>query len=458
MSKNPLWRWYPQRRVNLADDHLRPHRWNGSFLMRPIDKQIAQQSQDSLTLSSVMRLRYLWLDGLFTASSEAFFLNFLSLYALALGAQATDLGKFSSIANLMGALALFPGAWLVQKWQRRKRISIISIGLVSRILVLLLALVPSFSSSMRGAILLVFGLNALRTFFANFGTPAWTALVADIVPEGIRAQYFSFRNLIMGLATLFLTPLAGYFILTINQESETAFRGYQYGLLVAFFLGMGSTLNFGRIQEPELPRVSSEEKKTTKKLPMKRGYWGYLFSAFIFNIALHIAAPFFNVYMVQELGTTATGIGMVNAITSLTGLFGQRWYGGMIEKKGAMWINLSTGLLIPLLPLAWAGVSQTWHIGVINFFGGVWWAGFLLSGFNLLLELTPDENRPHAVALYQTAVFSAAIFGPLIGDVLVGEIGFQAVFIASGIGRYLAAAIFFFFTYRLVTSSADLAE
>ena len=36
----------------------------------------------------------------------------------------------------------------------------------------------------------------------NFANPAWTALVAEIVPEFVRGRYFSLRNLTMGMATL----------------------------------------------------------------------------------------------------------------------------------------------------------------------------------------------------------------------------------------------------------------
>jgi MFS family permease len=64
----------------------------------------------------------------------------------------------------------------------------------------------------------------------------------------------------------------------------------------------------------------------------------------------------------------------------------------------------------------------------------------------LLLILTPDEQRPRAVALYQTAVFFSAVVGPLLGGYLADAVSFKLLFGLSGIGRLLGMIIFLGFT------------
>ena len=88
------------------------------------------------------------------------------------------------------------------------------------------------------------------------------------------------------------------------------------------------------------------------------------------------------------------------------------------------------------------------QVGIINTFSGFLWAGYNLSNFNLLLELTPDEGRPRAVALFQTAVFGSAVIGPLLGGFLADAIGFKFVFGLSSAGRYLGIALFILLTIR----------
>lgn len=81
-------------------------------------------------------------------------------------------------------------------------------------------------------------------------------------------------------------------------------------------------------------------------------------------------------------------------------------------------------------------------VGVNNLVAGFLWAGFTLANFNMLLLLTPDDQRHRAAALYQTAVFTSAVIGPLIGGYLADNVGYSMVFTASGVGRLLAMLIF----------------
>ena len=87
-------------------------------------------------------------------------------------------------------------------------------------------------------------------------------------------------------------------------------------------------------------------------------------------------------------------------------------------------------------------------MGIINTLSGFLWAGYNLSNFNLLLELTPDEQRPRAVALFQTAIFGSAVVGPLLGGYLADAIGFRFIFGLSSAGRLLGMALFLWLTIR----------
>ena len=102
----------------------------------------------------------------------------------------------------------------------------------------------------------------------------------------------------------------------------------------------------------------------------------------------------------------------------------------------------------PLAPLAWAVITAPWQVGIINIFSGFLWAGYNLSSFNLLLELTPDDQRPRAVALFQTAVFGSAVIGPILGGFLADALGFRYIFGFSAAGRILGMILFILFTIR----------
>lgn len=135
-------------------------------------------------------------------------------------------------------------------------------------------------------------------------------------------------------------------------------------------------------------------------------------------------------------------MGVSAGITSLVALLGQSIFGRLIDTKGNFWVQRTTGLLIPILPALWMVVATPWEAVLIGVAGGFVWAGFNLSNFNLLLDLTPVEQRARAVALYQTVVFAAAVVGPLAGGYLTDLAGFKLIFGVSFVGRIAGMLIF----------------
>jgi MFS family permease len=113
-----------------------------------------------------------------------------------------------------------------------------------------------------------------------------------------------------------------------------------------------------------------------------------------------------------------------------------------------VWVVTTTGFMIPSLPLAWVFVTAPWQTSFVEAFGGLIWAGYNMANFNLLLEMTPDERRAEAVALYQTVVFLSAVAGPLLGGYLAGVLGFRAIFALSAAGRLLGVVVFVWLAVR----------
>jgi MFS family permease len=171
-------------------------------------------------------------------------------------------------------------------------------------------------------------------------------------------------------------------------------------------------------------------------------------SGFVWNLALQVAAPFFNVYLVRHLGAGVGTVGLLAGINTLFGLLGSGLFGRVMDRLGALRTQALCGLLIPIIPTAWIWVTAPWQVGVLEAYAGLVWAGYNLANFALLLELTPASHRPQAVALYQTVVFASAVAGPLLGGWLADAYGFAVIFGASGAGRLLGILLFIWLAVR----------
>lgn len=457
-------RLYFQRRVDAAVDHLRPQRWNWTAVVNPLDRTISRQAGESLTRERLRSLRFFWLDGLFAAISDNFYISFVPLFALAYGATNGQIGWLTAVANLLGALAFLPGARLVERVGKRNPVVIWTGGTVMRLTLLAFALFPFFVQQPQVAIVLIVVLEGVRSFAGNLANPAWTALVADLVPESLRGRYFGGRNFAMGVAALFVAPVAGRLISTGNAYGTSEVLGYQIVFFLGFVFGMVSTYLFYRIGEPpSLAAATPEQQKVSLRqlTSSSPGYAGLVISAFIWNMGLQVAAPFFNVYLVSELDASATVVGVLAAVAAFAALFGQRYFGGAIDSRGSFWVMRFCGFIIPFAPLAWGLVTASWQVVPINIVSGFLWAGYNLANFNILLEMTPDLHRARAVALYQTAVFSSAVVGPLLGGYLADAISFQVVFVLSGVTRMVGTILFVilaqrpYFAFREQTAVAN---
>ena len=384
--------------------------------------------------------RLLWWDGLVSNFSESFVLNFTGPFALALGATTGQIGWLSAFTNLASALALFPGARLVERTGQRKRIVVLTGGGVARLLLLVMAVAPLFLPG-TAAIYALIALIALRAFFSQLGFPAWSSLLADLVPAGIRGRYFASRNIGLAVAALIAAPLAG---LLADQLGLPL--GYQVSFFLAGLIGFGATAIFARIPEHPLPPASqtaTEKPEGIRSiLRTHPRFASFTAVAFLWNLALMIAGPFFSVYLVQDLGASPTQIGLLAAIFSVTNIVGQRVWGRLNDRRGAVWVMRLTGFLIPGVPLLWSIAPNPWYLIAVEGFSGFVWAGYGLASFNLLLGLAPAAQRARYTAIYQVSVFISAFIGPLLGGAFAAAIGIRPLFWVSAAGRVIAAFLF----------------
>jgi MFS family permease len=385
-------------------------------------------------------LRWLWFDGAFALGIDSIVTTYFMLYIVALGATSAQVGLLAALSGLGAAFALLPGALLVERIGHRKEIILAAGGSVSRIAILLAAGLP-FLVRGETAVILAIALSVLRDTAGNLSLPAWTSLVADIVPSQQRGRYFSSRTIGMTITGMVAVFIAGWIINRVGSPS-----GYQWAFLFAFFFGAGSFLCFSRIQDPSpapSPRAehagSSPILGSVLKHPV---FLALCFHSAVWNFSFNLAAPFFNIYLVHNLQANAIQVGVLAAAGSVVGLPALRYLGPIADRWGPRRIVLITSLLIPILPLAWVFVPSPWYVLGINLLSGALWAGFSLCLLNLLLQITPAEERARFTAVHQIVIALALSLGAATGGWVVTIAGYKAVFLLSAIGRLAAALIF----------------
>jgi MFS family permease len=421
----------------------------------------------SLSVKQRQNLTHFFYDGLFSAASDKIILTYMTIYLLTLGVTRQQIGFLSSISNFLNAMLLLPAAFLVEYSGLRKEITVKS-AIASRMMVLLMAILPFFLFGTTALVWIMLALFLLREAANNFGFPGWMALTGDMIPLEGRGRYFGTRNFIMGLAGIFGALVIGEAITQIGSPI-----GYQFAYLLAAVLGGVAILFFTRLIDPHTAKKPDPQSKEDQAHDPERFFQGFLgsftgifssikqhphfinFAIYVaaWNFSINIAAPFFNVYMVDTLYMTAAMIGVTTVANTAANMLVQRRVGLLADKWGNRMVSIIFLFLIPFLPLFWGiWVRQYWHALVIHTIGGLLWGGFNLVSFNNLLMQTPEDQRARFSAYYQIIVTLALSGGAALGSFLIPKIDFTGVALTSAAGRWIAAFLFVFLVGKPVKS------
>ena len=406
----------------------------------------------SLSVEKRHNLTLFFYDGLFSAASDKIILTYMTIYLLTLGVTRQQIGLLSSLSNLSNAVFLLPAALLVERSGERKGITIKS-AIASRVMVVLMALVPFILMGSSALIWTILILVLLREASNNFAYPGWMALTGDIVPIEGRGRYFGARNFVMGLAGMLVALVIGEAITRIGEPV-----GYQLAYLLAALLGAISITFFARLIDPvQKQKKNTDEEKdeiinltfldslkdiipSIKKQPH---FIKFAIYVAVWNFSINIAAPFFNVYMVDTLFLTAAMIGVATVANTFANMLVQRQVGLLADRWGNRIVTIIFVSLIPILPLMWGvWVKQYWHVILIQILGGILWGGFNLVSFNNLLFQTPQDQRARFSAYYQIIVTLSLSAGAALGSLLIPIIDFSGVTLVSSIGRWVGALLF----------------
>jgi MFS family permease len=402
---------------------------------------------DRVSMQRSMRISII--DGMFANASENMIGPFLALFALALGATKGQVGLLAALPALVSNSLQIPSARLTESWGDRKRLVVIT-TVISRLIVIAIATIPLMLQG-DAAIYTFIVLVTLRGLFSSIGVPGWTSIMADITPRDSRGSYFAYRNMLCNIAALLGTLIAGWLI-----KKHDFPIGYQVSFLLAMVVGLISSYVFSKIPILPMPR-----RPVTSQVPKGlRSWWGtishytafrnYCLTSVLWNFGVNFAGPLFAVYYRQDLGGDPGFWGIVTASGLIATVIGQRYWGRLADTYGQKNVMLVGGIGAASVPFFWWLVPR-WELAPIaQFLGSFCWGGYNLAAFNLILEITPDEERTTFVGVYNTMSGLASSIGPLVGGYLADFLGLRTVIIISGLLRWLG-----YFAFKAKVPSAS---
>jgi MFS family permease len=382
-------------------------------------------------------------EGIFNNASLQMTSNYIAPYAIHLGASNKEVAYLSVLQSLGSALAQIPGARIVVRWSRK---TVWNIAYFLSRFLWLFAVLILFLPAYQFAILMI--LVFLIYFFNGIRNPAWSSLMADIVPEQKRGEFFGKRNLIAGIAGLAAMMGSGLIL---------AVFGFGFLFISSIIIGLFAIYFFSRIKEPPLRSefhyrhsISFKPGNWIVAVRANRTFvWFTLYMGIIF-FAIAMSSPFYAVVMLKTLDIGYLWYAIIITINTLFIIASQPYWGKFSDRFGDRAILIITGVMICFIPVMWLFASNIWMLIFIQIYDGFLFGGWSLVIFNFLLATVPPDKKASYIANHSFVVGMSTVGGALAGGFLVeffqvnpsaGADGIYAVFIISFLLRLASLAL-----------------
>lgn len=421
------------------------------------------------------------LHGLLQNLSTGIYNPFISFIAIQLKATNQQVALISSLPALMSVISLIPGAFLLRRFDNKKRVTAF-LFLLNRVFILLLALVPLLTPDVRAAWFVVLvGLMNLPGAVANI---SWQSLMGDVFTKEQRSSAFASRNT-WGTLISFIPTLAAGWLMKIMGFPF----GYQVLFAVAFAVALAEVAFFMRLKTPGDPeqvvsdtgpadgsrrrfdgalnlrafveasllcfKTRSSKRpagpRTTMTVRIREEwdsvrqstlYCRYNICSLIFHFGWQMGWPLFTIYQVKYLGATAFWTGIFSVSSGIASFAAYRWWGRYADRVGNMRGLVFATLGMAINPVFYALSTQLWMIVVFNLIMGFFIAGTVLLLFNSLLDVAPPESRTNFIAYNNTLLNLSGIVAPLVGNWVADWLGIKGALLVTAGVRTLGTLAF----------------
>lgn len=372
------------------------------------------------------------LDGIFATifscvTGGVLLTNFL----LELGASSIEIGLLSSIPMLVNFLQPI-GAHIADRTTSRHWYTL-SIFTTSRLLWLVLivsiGLFCWHPGDSHHLVLWTLAIVLLTHILGALGSPSWVSWMAALVPHRLRGRYFGLRNSAANFTHLLFIPLLGF---VVAHWRGGSIQGYGVALSLAVVAGIVS-LGFQFLISDVNPQVPTQwergkskqsvvpEKGSFKTLLRDRNFIIFLLYWGVWMFAINLSAPFFNLYLLQDLGLSVSWVTIYSSLTAGANLLMLLVWGKLADRIGNRPLLLLVGLLVAVSPLLWLGIGSdrlalwVW-LPALNLLGGATWAAIDLCGNNIQMEISPTQGSSIYFAIAAAVSGLGGAFGTTVGS------------------------------------------
>ncbi|PZV12876.1 MAG: MFS transporter [Pseudanabaena sp.] len=369
----------------------------------------------------------------------------LSSFLIDLGASPFEIGMVSSLpmlANLLQPL----GALLSNRSYSRHDYGIwtfLSARLLWLVLLVGIILRGTNTDLSKELVYLTLTLVATSNILAAMGSASWMSWLAALVPKKLRGRYYSVRSIVSNVTGLLCLPIASFIVANWQGGSIT---GYGLVLSVGILAGVVSLTcqHFMIDINPQKYQAEQKQEQENNQISLfnnliapfqDRNLICFLIYVAFWGFAVNLSTPFFNLYMLENLGVDITWVTLLTSLSSGANMLMLLVWGRLSDRFGNRPLLIFVGIAIAFTPLFWllTGLSQVqeqlWlYLIIFHLFLGGTWAAIDLGGNNIQIGIAPMEHHATFFAIVSAIAGVSSALGTSLGGALAQYAHYEGIF------------------------------
>jgi len=391
-------------------------------------------------------LRLSFMDGIFASGMIGLTQEYFTPLLLFLGGSAREVGMLVSLPNLVASLAQLKTIDFIRAFRTRKRVitTFVLIQAASLLAIAGLGALGALSVPLLVLLAVVF------TASGAIALPAWGSLMSDLIPVRRRGAYFGWRNSVLGVIIVCSSLAAG--MLLHGMPVKRLGAGFVAVFGIAFVFRLLSWTYLRRMYDPPV-RHSPARKVALKSFIGKLGssdFARFVIFVSLLNFSVNIAAPFFTVLMLRDLGFNYFEFSVVLVTATLVMYLLMRRWGKLADSIGNVRVLQFTAPIISIIPLLWLINRHPAFLVGAQVVSGFAWAGFNLCASNFIYDAVAPDKRVRYISYFNVLNGVMLSAGALLGGFLATQVpplmGYRilTVLVISSVMRILVTALFSF--------------
>lgn len=377
--------------------------------------------------------------------------SYNNLFATRLGASDYELSLVITLPQLVGMLVLIPGGILTDRMPNKRKMVILSLGLISGVY-FLIGLTPMLGNVRLLAFLILLSISTAPMTVYNV---SWQAYFSDVVvKDEDRNSVLTVRNRINFLIGI-LIPLGCGAILASAKTIGLKLRWHQIYIWLACFLLILQMFVLKKIQSRHNSAAMGirfkEIKSALTELGRNKKFLGYVCVALFFYMTWHIDWTLYFLGQVNYLGMNEAWLGYTNIGNAIIQFTTLGFWSRLNMKKGIRFSIMFGGLGLVTFPITMIiatgmpGSYAKLAFVIMNAASSAAFATVSLNMQLLLLEVLPEKNKTLNISLYTILIMLSNAFMPLAGVALY-------TFMGADLAAY-QKVYWFIFVIRIVSAS-----